>query len=144
VRKALVCAFSNSWPPFLNRKGYLFSVASELEARGIRLILIQIHEAHSDAWPIGLPNQPKPNSCYQDRVDRAQEFIRNENPPYDLYIDGWDDQFEQQFRAWPDRYYYVDLAADGIRVIQTSEYGKYAEALIDYDCMSLVQDILSS
>lgn len=107
------------------------------------MILIQIHEAHSDAWPIGLPDQPKPNSCYKDRVDRAQEFIRNERPPYDVYIDGWDDQFEQGFRAWPDRYYYVDLSSPvEIKVLRTSTYGERADALIDLDCVDLVRGLL--
>lgn len=119
----------------------MFSVASQLEQRKIRLILIQIHEAHSDAWPIGLHNQPNANQCYQDRIDRAQQFIQNDNPPYDVYIDGWDDQFEQKFRAWPDRYYYVDLE-DNLRVIRTSTYGEQAEALIDYDCADLIRDLL--
>lgn len=125
------------------RKSYLFSIASQLEEIGVRLILIQIHEAHSDAWPIGLKDQPKSNSCYQDRVDRANQFVRQEQPPYDVYIDGWDDQFEQGFRAWPDRYYHVDLKdPDGIRILTTSTYGQYADALIDYDCKDLVHDLV--
>lgn len=121
----------------------MFSVASQLEKIGVRLILIQIHEAHSDAWPIGLKDQPKPNSCYQDRVDRAHQFVKENQPPYDVYIDGWDDQYEQGFRAWPDRYYYVDLASDmEIRILETSTYGQQRDALIDYDCQQLVQDLL--
>lgn len=115
-----------------------------MEEIGVRLILIQIHEAHSDAWPIGLVNQPKPNSCYQDRVDRANQFVSEEHPPYDVYIDGWDDQFEQQFRAWPDRYYYVDLEnEEEIRILETPTYGQRREALVDYDCMELVSDLLA-
>lgn len=119
----------------------MFSAASQLEKIGIRLILIQIHEAHSDAWPIGLKDQPKPNSCYKDRVDRAQDFVKVEQPPYDVYIDGWDDQFEQNFRAWPDRYYHIDLPS--MRILSTSSYGLKRDALIDYDCEELVRDLLS-
>lgn len=113
-----------------------------MEQIGIRVILIQIHEAHSDAWPIGLNNQPKPNSCYQDRIDRAQQFVKEDQPPYDVYIDGWDDQFEQGFRAWPDRYYYVDLRSK--RILATSTYGQRKDALIDYDCQDLIRDLLKA
>jgi len=124
----------------------LFGVAPLLEKIGIRLILIQIHEAHSDAWPIGLVDQPKANSCYQDRVDRAQQFLEKEQPPYDIYIDGWDDIYEQTFRAWPDRYFYVDMSKPGpdIQILATSTYGQKADALVDYECRDLVHDILTS
>lgn len=122
------------------------SVASQLEKIGVRLILIQIHEAHSDAWPIGLKDQPKPNNCYQDRIDRAHQFVNENRPPYDVYIDGWDDQFEQGFRAWPDRYYYVDLdaALESPRILTTSTYGQRKDALVDYDCQELVKNLLNA
>ena len=123
------------------RKAYLFSVATELEKIGVRLILIQIHEAHSDAWPVGLTEQPAPHANFQCRIDRANEFVDKEEPPYDVYIDGWDDRFEQLFRAWPDKYYYVDY--DNM-VLQTSTYGQRKEALIDYDCKDLVHDLIAS
>jgi len=118
----------------------LFSVATQLHKIGVRLILIQIHEAHSDAWPIGLKNQPKSNMSFQDRVNRAQQFVKEETPPYDVYIDGKDDQYEQKFRAWPDRYYYVDL--NDMSIIETSSYGQRDDALIDRDCRELVSELL--
>lgn len=115
-----------------------------MEKIGINLILIQIHEAHSDAWPIGLKNQPKPNKSFQDRINRAQQFVQTEHPPYTVYIDPWDDSFEQKFRAWPDRYYYVDLEGKDIRILMTSTYGQRKDALVDYDCQNLVRDIIKA
>jgi len=96
---------------------------------------------------VGLPQQPEPQRTFQDRIRRAQQFIA-EHPdaaPH-LYIDGWDDQFEQQFRAWPDRYYYV-TSSDPIgqpTIITTSSYGQRSDALIDYDCAELIADILAA
>jgi hypothetical protein len=113
-------------------------MASKLEQVGVTVILIQIHEAHSDAWPVGLRDQPKPHADLVDRVRRANQFVHNEHPPYDVYIDGWNDQFEQTFRAWPDKYYYVDTDK---RILQTSTYGIKADALIDYDCKALIHDL---
>ncbi len=106
---------------------------------GIRLILIHIHEAHSDAWPIGLESQPKPHSCFEDRIQRAHEFVTSDDPPYDVYIDGWDDAFEQQFRAWPDKYYFIN---NEFILLETSSYGSKADALIDYDCIELLENAL--
>lgn len=120
---------------------YLFSVASELKEIGIRLILIQIHEAHSDAWPVGLTNQPTVQKSFQERIDRANKFAVEYNVPYDIYIDGWDDRFEQEFRAWPDRYYLVSMK-DLPVITMTSTYNKKMDALVDYDCLELVHDLL--
>lgn len=120
---------------------YLFSVASELKEIGIRLILIQIHEAHSDAWPVGLTNQPAVQKSFQERIDRANKFAVEYNVPYDIYIDGWDDRFEQEFRAWPDRYYLVSMK-DLPVITMTSTYNKKMDALVDCDCQELVHDLL--
>lgn len=87
---------------------------------------------------MGLEGQVPPHGCFQDRVDRANEFVDEERPPYDVYIDGWDDTFEQRYRAWPDKYYFVDANK---KIIATSTYGQRRDALIDYDCLHLLQDI---
>ena len=121
---------------------YLFSVASQLQEIGVRLILIQIHEAHSDAWPVGLKDQPTVQQSFQDRVERANRFAIEHKVPYDIYIDGWDDQFEQGFRAWPDRYFLVDLNDHNPVITRTSTYNMKMDALVDYDCQELVYDLL--
>jgi predicted RNA methylase len=84
----------------------LFSLSNDLTKIGIQLILIQIDEAHSSAWPLGLDNEVNPHKCFQDRIDRANLFAAM-NPPYNVYIDGWDNEFAETFQAWPDREYFV-------------------------------------
>lgn len=118
----------------------MFALSPKLKEKKIRLILIQTHEAHSSLWPVGLDDQPEPHSSFEDRVRRANEFKLCENPPYDIYIDGWDDQFEQTFRAWPDKYYYID---HDFRILKTSSYGQRSDALIDYDCLQLLLNIIA-
>ena len=72
------------------RRDYLFSLAERMEWANIRFILIQIEEAHTDGWPIGRDYQPKNHSCFKDRVDMANQFIQNFNPPFPVYIDEFD------------------------------------------------------
>lgn len=93
----------------------------ELKAKDISLILIQIDEAHSSGWPVGLDNQPEPQKNIEERKQRAIEFIEKYNSPYPVYVDGWDNVFAETFRAWPDKFYYVDKNKV---VLAKSEYGR--------------------
>ncbi len=123
------------------RKRELFDAATSLADRGVGVILIQIHEAHSSAWPTGLDRQPEPQTCLLDRLQRANEFISEDQPPFPVYIDTWADTFEQTFQAWPDKYYLINR---DMQVLTKSTYGTRADALIDVDCITLVRRILAN
>jgi hypothetical protein len=125
----------------LARKRELLDAATSLADRDVGVILIQIHEAHSSAWPTGLDQQPEPQSCISDRIQRANEFIAEDQPPFPVYIDTWEDKFEQTFQSWPDKYYMINR---DMQVLAKSTYGTRADALIDVDCISLVRRILAS
>lgn len=105
----------------------------------IGFLLIQIDEAHSTAWPIGLENTPEPQKSYEDRVQRAQ-FFAHELPveSFQLFIDGWDNQFAEKFRAWPDKYYCIN---NQYQVIAKSEYG---DALIKQECTDLILELIKA
>lgn len=120
------------------RREYLFKLAPRLQELKIGVILIQIQEAHSTLWKIGLDYCPEPQKTYEERVKRANEFVKKYDCPYPVYIDGWDDNFEQNYRAWPDKYYYVDVKT--CKVLQKSEYDKEGEkdGLIKDDYASLL------
>jgi hypothetical protein len=118
--------------------------------KNIKFLLVHINEAHSSAWPIGLPDQPEPHSCYNDRVLRAKEFIEKDkkeiiknNPensdPFIVRVDGWDNLFDDTFRVWPDKYYLVD---HNYKVLAKSEYGEKSDALINVDCVTLLEELL--
>lgn len=94
-------------------------MSDRVKRAGIKVILIQIDEAHSTAWPMALDNQPEPQYTFQDRVNRARMFVEKYDPPYDVYIDGWHNTFADTFRAWPDKYHCVD---ENLKVVAKAEY----------------------
>lgn len=124
----------------------LFAMSDDLIKNNIKVILIQIDEAHSTAWPLSINailnvEQPKPQQTFEDRIERANHFIQNYQPPYDVLIDGWDNQFAELFRAWPDKYHLVDK---NMMVIAKSEYGIEGakEAVILEDCTVVLQKLI--
>lgn len=108
----------------------------------IKFLLVQINEAHSSAWPAGLPDQPEPQKCYTDRVSRAAKFAKEDNPKdsFILRVDGWDNLFDNKFRTWPDKYYLID---NNYKVLAKSEYGMKKDGLIDLDCLDLLKNMLN-
>lgn len=119
----------------------MFQLKDRLKEHNIRVILIQIDEAHSSAWPVGLKEQPEPQQTFQERIDRANQFVNEYNPPYHVYIDGWDNKFELLFRAWPDKYHCVD---SDLKVIAKAEYGEHIEAVVNKDYTVLLEELMES
>ena len=114
-----------------------------MENAGILFILVQIDEAHSTAWPIGLPNTVAPQNSFVERVIRANEFaslLPHNTKSFILKIDGWNNEFANTYKAWPDAYYLVDSS---LTVLAKSTYGATSDALIDIDCVDLIKQILS-
>ena len=82
---------------------------------------------------MGLENEPTPQSNFEERMKRAHEFIEKYNPPFPVYVDGWNNVFAETFRAWHDKYYYIDANKT---VLAKSEYGlvgdEDAKIILDY------------
>lgn len=116
-------------------------MSNDLKKYNLKVILIQIDEAHSDAWPMNIKNQPKPQKSFEDRILRANQFIAEYNPPYPVYIDNWNNEFAELFRAWPDKYHCVNK---DLEVIGRSEYGLYGdeEAKIIKDYTILLNELM--
>ena len=113
---------------------------NELNKHNLKVILIQIDEAHSDAWPMGLSNQPQPQQSFQDRINRTREFINQYGNVYPVYIDNWNNDFAELFRSWPDKYHCVD---NHLNLIARSEYGTgNNEALIIKDYTDLLEELM--
>lgn len=93
---------------------------------------------------MALDEQPEPQTCFKDRVKRAKQFVKRYNPPYPVYIDGWNNQFADTFRAWPDKYHCVN---SDLNVYAKAEYhsknsnGK--EAVVKQDYTVLLENLLS-
>jgi hypothetical protein len=105
--------------------------------------LVQTDEAHSSQWSVYIDEifgieEPEPHKTFADRVARANHFIEKYNPPYPVYIDGWNNEFSNLFRAWPDKYHAID---SGFKVIAKAEYhtDKMNEAKVVEDYVDLLK-----
>jgi hypothetical protein len=108
-----------------------------MEENKIKLILIQICEAHSELWPSGLNILQQKD--FEDRVTRANSFVKKENVPFNVLIDSWDNTYEQLFQSWPDKFYMIDT---NLKIIAKSEYGNKKDALINLDYSELIEKLL--
>ena len=106
----------------------------------INFILIQIDEAHSSAWPIGLKNAPNPQKSLDDRIERALQFIKEDEPPFEVLVDTWENDFANKYKTWPDKYYCIDK---NLKIIGKSEYGATTDALINKDCCILIKELMN-
>ena len=111
-----------------------------LAQNNIRLILIQIEEAHTDKWPVGL-EPVKNHQNIQVRLGRAHAFLEKYGD-FEIYVDQFSNDFEKRFRAWPDKYYCIDQSG---KVIAKSEYGTDGdnEAKVTFDCADLLESLMS-
>lgn len=101
----------------------------KMEQMDIGLILIQIEEAHTTKWPLGFADHPENHSTFEDRVKRANKFV-SEFPEFEnVYVDGWTNDFEQVFQAWPDRFVLID---ENLVTLEKSEYSMDAVIIRDY------------
>lgn len=125
------------------RKQKLFSYAEGLIKKNIKLILIHINEAHSTKWKIGLKNHPEPQYSFQDRFNRTVDFVKNHNPPYDVYIDNWKNDYDNKYATWPDKYFQVNK---NLQIIAKSEYGSCGklDGVILKDVTVICNEILNN
>ena len=114
-----------------------------MKKANIKFILIQIDEAHSTGWPIGLVDTPEPQKSFQERIERANKFVLIDKPadPFTVLIDGWSNEFAETFHAWPDKYYMVDPQ---YQVLAKAEYGTEGsnDALIKVDCSNIICSLI--
>ena len=107
--------------------------------KDIFFILIQIDEAHTAAWPQGVITLGIPQKDINDRCARAQalsEEIVGNSEHFKVLIDPWHNPFAERYSAWPDKYVLFDASR---HVVARSTYGAYKDAVIDMDCVDLLQ-----
>jgi len=125
-------------------------MCDDIRSHGLNVILIQIDEAHSSAWPMGLKDEPEPQTSFGNRMDRAKLFIEKYDCPYDVYVDGWNNIFETTFRAWPDKFHCVKHTVSEISgenefiVVSKSEYHRSGEkeAVIIDDYTEILDELI--
>ena len=113
-----------------------------MKTKKIQLIMVQIDEAHSSGWPIGNEHQPQPQASFAERLLRVQEF-KSTLPSHvfttygvQIFADLWNNVFANTLRAWPDVYYCIN---DKLEIVATSTYGRVADALLDVDCLQVIE-----
>ncbi len=119
----------------MNRIPKLLTLLDKMKKENICLVLVYINEAHTTKWPIGL-NHPDPQADLPDRIERAKSFSKL-YPQFDIYIDTWNNDFENAFQAWPDKYYFIN---GNLTILEKAEYGMNAIVLHDYS--ELLKEIL--
>jgi len=111
-----------------------------MKEKKINFILVQINEAHSTKWPTGLVDTPTPQKDFAERVERANNFVKEDSCPFTVLIDDWSNTFDSKFRAWPDKFYCVNKE---MKIVETSEYGEKSDGLINKDCLNLIKELLA-
>ena len=56
-----------------------------------------------------------------------------------MLVDDFQDSYDNKYQVWPDKYYCIDK---NMKIIEMSQYGKLKDALINKDCLELVNDLL--
>ena len=89
-----------------------------------------------------------PQKSLEDRILRAKQFMQvpmvtaalaMADSPIRVAVDTWDNEFGNRLHAWPDVYYLVDLVSK--RILARSTYGMNADALIDVECLDLLDQL---
>ena len=103
--------------------------SAKMKKNNIGLILIQIEEAHTKKWPLGFTDHPDNHNIFENRVSRANDFAKRFNQFENVYIDGWDNNFEETYQAWPDRFVLID---NDLKILEKSEYSMNVIIINDY------------
>jgi hypothetical protein len=124
----------------------LFDLAPEVHKNNILVILVQIDEAHSSAWPMAIDKslgviQPEPQKTFEDRLDRANHFVETYNPPYPVFVDYWNNDFGELFKAWPDKY---TCANSELQLVAKADYhhDDAKEATVIEDCTDVLKRLM--
>jgi hypothetical protein len=110
---------------------------NKMKENNIQLILVQIDEAHSNKWKIGLYDHPENQKNMNDRINRANEFNKL-YPFFNVYIDDWNNNFQNIFQSWPDQFYLIN---NDFIVINKSFY---KDAIIVEDYSDIIDKLLDN
>mmetsp|Transcript_45056 Transcript_45056/g.68951 ORF Transcript_45056/g.68951 Transcript_45056/m.68951 type:complete len:141 (+) Transcript_45056:529-951(+) len=73
----------------------------------VDFLMVYIREAHaSDQWPLGNIVSIEQHKDLQSRIAAAKNLEENFDFKMKIVVDNMDNQFNKQFLAWPERYYF--------------------------------------
>ncbi len=111
---------------------------NKMKEKNIGLILVQIGEAHTNKWPLGFEYHPENHKTYENRIERCHEFMEKFPQFENVFIDKWNNEFEQRFQAWPDKFVLID---SDLKVLEKSEYSR-RDALIINDYSDIIMNMV--
>jgi len=72
----------------------------------VEFLMVYIREAHaSDEWPLGKTKCVPQHKTLQDRIAVASELIEKYGFTMKVVVDSMDNQFNNNFHVWPERYF---------------------------------------
>jgi len=75
----------------------------------VNFLTVYIVEAHAiDEWPVGDPLKITQPLSLPERVGVAREFVREYDYKIPLLVDQMDNNFSEQYAAWPIRFYVLE------------------------------------
>lgn len=77
---------------------------------------------------MGFSSHPSDQHSFEDRLSRAQSFAKDSQLS-NIYVDGFDNAYEQTFQSWPDKFYRIDK---NMMIVEKSEYSDDAKLTNDY------------
>ena len=112
----VILAGSITWPPF-RHSADVYKQFYHRYKEFVDIICIYILEAHFvekdangkivEGWPIGKQYQYPQHKNENERINMANKFINEYKWPIPTYIDSMDNDFNNNYSAWPDRAYLI-------------------------------------
>ena len=60
-----------------------------------------------DGWPIGHAYRIPQHKTLDERIEQAKQFVESFGVDIPMYVDTFDNQFNQAYAGWPDRAYLI-------------------------------------
>lgn len=119
----VITAGSITWPPFRLAVDFINSLREDFSDE-VDFLGVYISEAHAkDEWPLGVKycfDQPKD---MKTRLQIANDFVRDFRFKPVMLVDTMDNEFDNAFAAWPERFYIVKKGQFAMVGMPTTEFG---------------------
>lgn len=90
----------------------------------MNFLLVYIAEAHAtDVWPLGRHVELASHKTLDDRINAANLLISKYNCNIPILLDNMNDEFDDNYAVWPERYYIIQNGVMKHIFYPTIEFG---------------------
>jgi len=90
----------------------------------IDFLAVYILEAHAnDVWPLGTKICINNHKTMEDRLNVANNFVKEYGMEIPVLVDEMTNNFNAQFASWPERFYIVQNGEMKVIALPTTEFG---------------------